>query len=49
MPMGDGEWLAGVERCGCLAGMGTDVRLWVYGVGVDSSNGAGNRRPVTTR
>ena len=29
MPMREsGEWLAGVERCGCLAGMGTAIRLW---------------------
>jgi len=25
MPMG--EWLLGTDTCGCLAGMGTDVRL----------------------
>ena len=28
IPMGDlAEWLAGVERCGCLAGMWTAIRL----------------------
>ena len=47
MPMGEpAVALGGEVRCDSLAGMG---RLSVCGVGSDSTNAPGNRRPVTTR